>query len=593
MRRLATAIFFIFMSSAFFLLEAKEADPPYEEWISKLSLKEDPLSRNYREVLNELSAIDSVEFCKVFTTLKEKATSDNPQLQIRMKTLEARAQMEKMGVPDCPVYQDLQQLLNTALTLSYELEDDLLTFAVYNDLVAYYTVNSKYGQGVLYGLLAKELFEQLGKDKLFPMASILYNLSFDLYRSREYRSSIDAILKFIGPLKNNYLRPEDTLINYFTMFSWNTLGLAYTKLEIPDSAFMAFDRALMIAQDQQRPFWISLIKGNKGDVYFQQGLYDKAEPLLMSDYETSIQAKEYDNAGNSLQWLAQIDLIHHKPGEALKKTREAQRLISTSYDPTYMVRTLFTYTKVFASLGKADSVIFYQDRFLTLHDSIEQEASDARADNVLMRLSSQENIHTIKALNKEKRNVALVRNFIIALILLGALTGFMILNRQKLKLKVRRQEALEAKRMAEYEAGLAREQLNLFTRNLIEKTSLVETLQEQLSDREMNEEQKLHIAQLSNHAILTDDDWENYKVLFQKVYPGFFHSLRQKVADLTSADQRMAAMCKLQVSNKEAATLLGIAPNSVIKAKQRLRHRLGLEPEADLEQFFAQSKEFN
>ncbi len=55
----------------------------------------------------------------------------------------------------------------------------------------------------------------------------------------------------------------------------------------------------------------------------------------------------------------------------------------------------------------------------------------------------------------------------------------------------------------------------------------------------------------------------------------------------------MAAMCKLQMSNKEAASLLGIASNSVIKAKQRLRHRLGLEPEADLELYFEQSKEFN
>jgi len=158
---------------------------------------------------------------------------------------------------------------------------------------------------------------------------------------------------------------------------------------------------------------------------------------------------------------------------------------------------------------------------------------------------------------------------------------------------VRRQEALEAKRMAEQESELAKEQLKLFTRNLIEKTTLVETLQEQLLEREMSEEQKLHIAQLSSHTILTDDDWENFKALFQKVYPAFFHSLKQKVADLTPADQRMAAICKLQVSNKEAATLLGIAPNSVIKAKQRLRHRLNLEPEADLEQYFAHSKEFN
>jgi hypothetical protein len=263
------------------------------------------------------------------------------------------------------------------------------------------------------------------------------------------------------------------------------------------------------------------------------------------------------------------------------------------YQPSYMANTLFTYTKVFASLGKADSVSYYLDKFLTLHDSIEQEASDARAENVLMRLESQENIHTIKSLNREKKNVVLVRNFTITLILLCALIGFMILNRQKLKLKVRRQEALEAKRVAENEAFLAKEQLNHFTRNLIEKTTMLETLQTQLSVKEMSEEQSQQIAELSHHAILTEDDWENFKKLFEKVYPGFFYNLKQKAADLTAADQRMAALSKLYISNKEAATLLGIAPNSVIKGRQRLRHRLGLEPEADLELYFAQAKEFN
>jgi len=593
MIRLTSILLFIFCFLSCIPAQGQKMNPPYAEWISKLSVKQDPLNKNYREVIAELQALDSLEFCEVFTTLKTKAPASPRQLQIRLMCLEARAQMVHFGVPDCPAYKDPLQLLNTALNMSYELEDDLLTFTVYNELVSYFTIKEKFGQGVLYGLMAKDLFEQLGKDKAFPMSSILYNLSFDLYRSREYRAAIDVILKMVGPANDTYRRPEDTLVNYFSMFSWNTLGLAYTKLEIPDSAFMAFDSALAIAQYEHRPFWVSLVTGNIGDVYFQQEKYDSAEGRLKFDYEGSLNAKEYDNAGNSLQWLARIDLIHKKPAEALQKTREAQRLISTAYDPDYMARTLFTYSKVFASLGKADSVSYYLDKFLTLHDSIEQEASDARAEIVQQRLESQDNIHKIKSLNKEKEHIKTVRNFIIILILMFALFGFMILNRQKLKLKVRRQEAMEAKRMAEHDAAQAKEQLTLFTHSLIEKTSLVETLQQQLLERTIDEQQKINIAELSGHTILTDEDWEHFKSLFERVYPAFFFRLRQKVADLTAADQRMAALSKLQLSNKEAGNLLGIAPNSVIKARQRLRHRLNLEPDSDLELYFAQSGDFD
>ncbi|HXR82179.1 MAG TPA: tetratricopeptide repeat protein, partial [Saprospiraceae bacterium] len=355
------------------------------------------------------------------------------------------------------------------------------------------------------------------------------------------------------------------------MFAWNTLGLAYTKLEKPDSAFMAFDKALAIAQKGHKPFWISIITGNKGDVYFQQEKYDSAEVLLKFDYEGSLKAKEYDNAGNTLQWLARIDLIHHQPEEALKKTREAQRLISTSYDPDYMARTLFTYTKVFASLGKVDSVSYYLDQFLTLHDSIEQVASDARAEIIQQRMESQENIHKIKTLNKEKARIKLVRNFIVTIILMLALVGFMILNRQKLKLKVRRQEALEAKRIAEQDASLAKEQLNNFTRTLIEKTTLAETLQAQLMEKEISEEQSEHIAELTGHAILTDEDWDNFKSLFENVYPHFFQTLKKATEGITIAEQRMASLIKLKVPAKKAAIILGISPNSVYKTRQRLR----------------------
>jgi DNA-binding CsgD family transcriptional regulator len=123
----------------------------------------------------------------------------------------------------------------------------------------------------------------------------------------------------------------------------------------------------------------------------------------------------------------------------------------------------------------------------------------------------------------------------------------------------------------------------------VEKTNLVETLQEQLSKREMSADQMERISELSQHTILTEEDWEKFKNMFEKVYPGFFHGLKQKSIDITIAELRMAALCKLKIPAKEAANLLGISPNSVNKTRQRLRSRLGLDPEANLEAYFAMS----
>ncbi len=587
MSRLVSVIFFILCFLACHPVVGQVAGPPYAEWISKLSVKNDPLSSSYNSVQNEIIKIDSQQLCEVFTNLISKGPANNLHYQIRLRLLQQSIQFRLQNVRDCPLKRPAVDLLNEALNMAYELEDDQLTYHVYQGFVGYYATLSNYGKGVLYGLLAKELFDQIGKDKAYPMSYVLYSLAHCLYHSREYRASIDILLKILGPERNTYLRSDDTIVNFYRMFSWNTLGLAYAKLEKPDSAFIAFDTALAIAQSEHKPFWVSLVTGNKGDVYFQEGKYDSAEPLLKFDYEGSLKAKEYDNAGNTLQWLARIDLINNKPDEALKKTREAQRLISTSYNPDYMARTLFTYTKVFAQLGKADSVSYYLEKFLTLHDSIEQEASDARAEMIQQRLESQDNIHKIQTLHKEKDRIKLVRNFIVAFILMLALIGFMILNRQKLKLIVRRQEAIEAKRIAEQDALSAKEQLNNFTRTLIEKTTLVETLQAQLIEKELSEEQSQHIAELTGHAILTDEDWDNFKSMFEKVYPNFFQSLKRNTEGITIAEQRMASLIKLKVPAKKAAIILGISPNSVYKTRQRLRHRLGLSTDGELDDYFS------
>jgi DNA-binding CsgD family transcriptional regulator len=133
----------------------------------------------------------------------------------------------------------------------------------------------------------------------------------------------------------------------------------------------------------------------------------------------------------------------------------------------------------------------------------------------------------------------------------------------------------------------AKEQLNLFTQNLIEKSSLIENLQLQLQDKEYNKEQQQVIDELSHQSILTEDDWAKFKSLFEKIHPGFFIKLKQKSADITLAEQRTAALTRLEFPTRQIASLLGISVDSVHKARQRLRQRYNFRSESELEEFLA------
>ena len=64
-------------------------------------------------------------------------------------------------------------------------------------------------------------------------------------------------------------------------------------------------------------------------------------------------------------------------------------------------------------------------------------------------------------------------------------------------------------------------------------------------------------------------------------------NLREKVSDITSAELRMAALARLHLTTNEIASILGISANSVYKTKQRLRHRLNLNADANIEDAIA------
>jgi DNA-binding CsgD family transcriptional regulator len=88
-----------------------------------------------------------------------------------------------------------------------------------------------------------------------------------------------------------------------------------------------------------------------------------------------------------------------------------------------------------------------------------------------------------------------------------------------------------------------------------------------------------------NSRILTFEDWEAFKHRFEQANPGYLLRVRKTYAALTSAEERLFLLIKLRFSTQEIADTLGISINGVKKGRQRLRKRLALQSEDDLDLF--------
>ena len=72
---------------------------------------------------------------------------------------------------------------------------------------------------------------------------------------------------------------------------------------------------------------------------------------------------------------------------------------------------------------------------------------------------------------------------------------------------------------------------------------------------------------------------------FDKVHPHFFEKLKQHCNDLTEENLKMCAYIKMRMTTKQIAQLLQVIPNSIITNRYRIKKKLRLADDEELDGF--------
>jgi len=82
-----------------------------------------------------------------------------------------------------------------------------------------------------------------------------------------------------------------------------------------------------------------------------------------------------------------------------------------------------------------------------------------------------------------------------------------------------------------------------------------------------------------------ENQWETIKKRINGIYQGFFNRLTTKHPDLTKGEIRLAALLKINLTNKEIASILNITTKGLEKSRSRLRKKLHLNSEDKMETY--------
>lgn len=86
---------------------------------------------------------------------------------------------------------------------------------------------------------------------------------------------------------------------------------------------------------------------------------------------------------------------------------------------------------------------------------------------------------------------------------------------------------------------------------------------------------------------ISNKDWERFFKLFDLLYSGFVKRLRVEFPQLTKHDLEICCLLKIGLSNDELSKVFSTISESTTKAKGRMKKRLNLSTEDDLEQFIS------
>lgn len=586
----------IFLALTFLLLYADQlsygqaAALPVKIWIGQLQAKDDPAQKKLYAIQNKLYKADSIAAAGFFAECKKSAVSGNHHFNARVLYLTAGYLYNNVpsGSPQ------VGALYAKALNEAYLAADE--------GLIAY--ISWEYGSSMegyqqlelatTYLLNAAELNKKLmlQNDRGQKLARLQY-LGELLFHARLYAKSIYYTGQYIEEFRN-----KPGISPYSILKAWNTMGQDYQKLGNLDSALWCYRRSSAMAAAIRDETWMGINAGFTGQVYFLQKHYDKAERLLKYDYSIN-KDKDANIAAYSLHWLGRIDMEQGHPDSALWKLRKAVQILEVPsnfrfQNREYREAAYYAIADAYRLNNRSDSFYRYFQLFQSLHDSLQRITVRSSVDLAEMRFENGKNFYVVQLLAQQIRDEELKRNFIIAVILLLSVIVILVLVRQKQKSEYRRRLALQQKaaaeaetRAAEAEAKTANERLHLFAQHMLEKTAIIEKLQHQLRDSETERSNQQLLQEISSQAILTEADWLQFKQMFEKVHGGFFARLKEKSPGITPAEQRMAALTRLYFTNDQIASMLGISVHSVRRTRLRLRNRLGLSADSNLEEVFA------
>ena len=375
----------------------------------------------------------------------------------------------------------------------------------------------------------------------------------------------------------------------------NNLGQVYRKKKRWKDAEKAHLESIQHAEQMKFDFNILMNHINLVKLYFETEAFDKCTPHL--DAAERI-AKKIDNnftEGAVIRYRTRIAL---KEGEIRKARRyaiDAEKYVLGFNDPIEEKEIYFEMAEIKEGLKEYKSSLSFLKKGHQAFDSIYTVQTDKQFAELDLIYKTEKKDAEIVLLNKQTELDATRKKGLWAglglLALLAASIIYSLIQKKKKEKAILTQEKdaeKQKRQLAEQELEFKKKELTAKALQLARKNEFLHKLESEVDSLTSSIDASVgktsgRISRMIHRDSVDDEEWEQFGKEFSSVHQDFLDRIKRKFGMFSKSEMRLIALLKMNLSSKDIASTLRISADGIKKARYRLRKKLELDSEVDLQ----------
>ena len=543
---------------------------------------------------------DSLAFESLIALYQKTVSDDLPKAKVILDSLAFNAKKKESGYFEAKAHQlyghyyylmsDFQNSIDNckkALNLLEQLKMEGPMPNTLNQLGISQRYLGQYDEALKSHQIAAQLNEKIEGDPIDLARSYLNmgNLMFDV-------KNLEASNKY-------YLQSEEICMKYglndFIPKCWGNLAANYRyeghyekALEYHYKSIAHFEKNPSIALTREY--------NNIGAVFDNMENYGKAKSYYSLALQHSEKYGEPQLKGLILRNLGEMAMVEKNYNQAEDYMQQAMVIANSTGNIERLIRSYGKMAEIKAATNNFKSAYEYRTKYNQLYDSLKGVEVTERINNLEIKYQTEKKEAEIALQQEEIKTLSQeveISNLKKGLYAGGmasalAVSGLLFFGfRQRIKknrIAREKQEAIYQKEIEHKQKELASQTLHLVQKNTFIQ-ELMENLENIKNSPEKFKMEFRRIVMLLKKENASDKDWEVFKSYFADVHNDFDQKLKTIYPDISEKEIRLAAFLRMNLTTKEIAATLNVLPDSILKSKYRLKKKLGLDKETDLNQF--------